>query len=68
MSSPTPDLRHGALGMVVSALLFASMAATIKVASRSLPNTTVVFFRNAVGLLTLLPCCDWGSATLPPAT
>ena len=41
--------------MVVSALLFASMAAAIKVASRSLPNTTVVFFRYAVGLLTLLP-------------
>jgi len=41
--------------MVASALLFASMGASIKIASRSLPNTMVVFFRNAVGLAVLSP-------------
>lgn len=41
--------------MVASALLFAGMGATIKVAAASLPNVMVVFFRNAVGLVVLLP-------------
>ena len=54
-SDRTLDLRRGALSMVVSALLFAGMATAIKIASRSLPNTMVVFFRNAVGLVALLP-------------
>lgn len=54
-SMPAPNLRQGALYMSGSALLFAGMAASIKIASRSLPNTTVVFFRNAAGLLALLP-------------
>lgn len=41
--------------MTTSALLFAGMSLAVKVASRSLPNTVVVFFRNALGLLALLP-------------
>jgi len=49
------DLRRAALYMVAAALLFAAMGAGVKAASRELPNTMVVFFRNAVGLLTLLP-------------
>ncbi len=41
--------------MVGAALLFAAMGAGVKAASRELPNAMVVFFRNAVGFVTLLP-------------
>ena len=41
--------------MVISALLFALMGAAVKVASRTLPNAHVVFFRCALGLVFLLP-------------
>src|SRR5260221_24126 len=49
------DLRRGAVYMVVSALLFALMSVAVKVASATLPNVVVVFFRSGFGLLTLLP-------------
>jgi drug/metabolite transporter (DMT)-like permease len=49
------DLRRGALLMVLAALCFALMGAGVKVASRTLPNTMVVFFRNAVALAIMLP-------------
>jgi drug/metabolite transporter (DMT)-like permease len=51
----THDLRRGALYMVAAAFFFAAMGAGVKVAARELPDSTVVFFRNAVGFLTLLP-------------
>jgi len=41
--------------MVASALFFAGMGAGVKLASGTLPNPMVVFFRNAVGLVALLP-------------
>jgi drug/metabolite transporter (DMT)-like permease len=41
--------------MVAAGLLFAAMGAAIKIAARELPNAMVVFFRNGVGLLVLLP-------------
>ena len=41
--------------MVASALLFASMAATVRVASRELPNAPIVFFRHFIMLVFLLP-------------
>jgi drug/metabolite transporter (DMT)-like permease len=41
--------------MVTSAFLFALMSVGVKVSARSLPNIEVVFFRNAVGLLALIP-------------
>ena len=49
------DLRRGGLYMVASALLFALMSVAVKVASGTLPNVMVVFFRSAFGLLTLVP-------------
>ncbi|HUG53757.1 MAG TPA: DMT family transporter [Vicinamibacteria bacterium] len=49
------DLRRGAAYMVASALLFAAMGVAVKIASTTLPETVVVFFRSSVGLLTLLP-------------
>ena len=41
--------------MLGASFLFAAMGLTVKVASGELPNTLVVFFRNAFGLLALLP-------------
>jgi drug/metabolite transporter (DMT)-like permease len=49
------DLRRGAALMVASALLFASMAATVRVAARELPNAPIVFFRHFIMLVFLLP-------------
>jgi drug/metabolite transporter (DMT)-like permease len=49
------DLRRAAAFMVLSAFLFALMSVAVKVSSRTLPNVEVVFFRNSVGLLALLP-------------
>jgi drug/metabolite transporter (DMT)-like permease len=53
-AKPT-DLRVGALYMVASALLFASMAASVRVAARELPNAPIVFFRHFIMLCFLLP-------------
>jgi drug/metabolite transporter (DMT)-like permease len=47
--------RRGAAYMLVSALLFSGMGALVKLASAALPNELVVFFRNAMGLVFLLP-------------
>src|SRR5512142_2960436 len=41
--------------MVASAVLFASMAAAVRVCSRELPNAPVVFFRHFIMLAYLLP-------------
>ena len=55
-ASPEPfDLRRGAILMVVSALMFAAMAASVRVAARELPNAPIVFFRHFVMLVFLLP-------------
>jgi len=52
---PRRDLRRGALLMVASAVLFASMATAVRIASRELPNAPIVFFRHFLMLLFLLP-------------
>jgi drug/metabolite transporter (DMT)-like permease len=41
--------------MVVSAVLFASMAASVRVVARELPNAPIVFFRHFIMLAFLLP-------------
>lgn len=41
--------------MLASALLFSGMGASVKLAAQSLPNHLVVFIRNALGLVLLLP-------------
>jgi drug/metabolite transporter (DMT)-like permease len=53
-AKPT-DLRAGALYMVASAVLFASMAASVRVAARELPNAPIVFFRHFIMVVFLLP-------------
>ena len=54
-SAPPDDLPRGALLMVLSAFLFAAMGEAVRMASAHLSNAMVVFFRNALGLLALLP-------------
>ena len=49
------NLRRGALLMIVSGLLFSATGALVKYISAHLPSEMVVFFRSAMGLLTLLP-------------
>lgn len=45
----------GALFIIISELMFASMGAVVKHASLTLPSEMLVFARNIVGLLVLLP-------------
>ena len=52
---PPVDLRAAAWFMVLAALAFALMSAAVKVASRDVPTTMVVFFRNVVALVWLAP-------------
>ncbi len=49
------DFRKGALLMVVSAVLFASMAAMVSIAARDLQNAPIVFFRHFIMVVFLLP-------------
>ena len=49
------DIRRGALLMIVSALLFAGMAAGVRVISREMPNAPIVFFRHFLMLVFLAP-------------
>ncbi len=53
--SPRSSLGRGALLMVSSGLLFAAMAAAVRLASRELPNAPIVFFRHFIMLLFLVP-------------
>ena len=55
MNPPVENLRLGAINAVAAAAAFASAGACIKAASASMPNEMVVFFRNAVALLLMLP-------------
>lgn len=51
----TADLPRGALFMTGAGLFFAGMGMSVKIASDSLSNAQVVFIRNALGLVALLP-------------
>lgn len=54
IAAPVAPLR-AALLMLASTVSFGLMAINIRLASQSLETTEVAFFRNAFGLLTLLP-------------
>ncbi len=54
MSPASVPLRAAAL-MLLSTLSFGLMAITIRYASAGIPTTEIAFFRNAFGLLALLP-------------
>lgn len=56
ISTPaTPPLLLGAICIVLGELCFASMGVGVRMVSGELPNAVVVFFRNALGLLILMP-------------
>lgn len=48
-------MSYGALCMITAGLLFAAVGSVVKTASVSLPTEMTVFFRNAFGLLALVP-------------
>ena len=50
--------------MLASTTFFGLMAITIRLASASLPTFEIAFFRNAFGLLALLPVLLHGGASL----
>ncbi len=52
---PSRQLLLAALLAMGAELMFASMGATIKVLSGQLPNESIVFFRNLIGLALVLP-------------
>ena len=64
MSDPRDRFLHAAGLMLASTMFFGVMALTIKVASRSLPTFEIAFFRNAFGLLVLLPILLHARASL----
>lgn len=49
------NILHGALLIVASEFMFASMGAAVKAASSTLPNEMLVFMRALLGLAVLLP-------------
>lgn len=49
------DLPRGAVFMTAAGLFFAGMGMSVKLASASLGNAQVVFIRNGLGLVALLP-------------
>lgn len=57
MPQPTPQqsIRRGLALLSLSALLFATMGVLIRLASHTVNNETIVFFRNLTGSLMLLP-------------
>lgn len=49
------NIKSGAAFMLASGFAFACSGALVKIAVRDLPNEMVVFFRNALGLVVLMP-------------
>ena len=49
------SIQRGAFFIVTAELSFALSAALIKLVSDSLPNESIVFFRNLFGLFILIP-------------
>ena len=56
---PSSSVMKGLLLLSVSALLFATMGVLIRLASHTVDNASIVFFRNATGLLLLTPVLLW---------
>lgn len=58
IKTPSASFSPVVIGLIllsISAFLFASMGVLIRLASYSVDNPTIVFFRNAIGLLVLTP-------------
>jgi drug/metabolite transporter (DMT)-like permease len=52
---PSRDLLLGALYLTVAEFMFASMGASVKMASAYLPNEVLVFWRNLIGIFLIAP-------------
>ena len=55
MHDSTSNIRTALLLLATSALLFATMGVLIRLASHTVDNATIVFFRNAIGLIFIFP-------------
>lgn len=55
LEHPPADLPRGAAYMTAAGLFFAGMGLSVKLASVEMSNAQVVFIRNGLGLLALLP-------------
>lgn len=55
MQTTPPQLSKALIFLMVSALLFSIMGVCIRYVSATVDNYTVVFFRNAVGLIIFIP-------------
>ena len=64
MTAEQPRFARAAALMLASTMSFALMAVMIRVASATLPTFEIAFFRNAFGLLALLPVLLHGKAPL----
>jgi drug/metabolite transporter (DMT)-like permease len=64
VTMPGNRFAQAAVLMLASTMFFALMAVVIRIASATLPTFEIAFFRNAFGLLTLLPVLFHDRATL----
>lgn len=64
MTISQPGFARAAALMLASTLFFGLMAIVIRLASKSLPTFEIAFFRNAFGLLALLPILLHGGTSL----
>jgi drug/metabolite transporter (DMT)-like permease len=64
MSVPTSRFARAALLMLASTMFFGLMAVLIRIVSSKLPTVEIAFFRNALGLLALLPILLRSGASL----
>lgn len=53
--SASDDIRKALFLLAGAAILFSGMGVFIRLASQSIDNTTIVFFRNAIGLIFITP-------------
>lgn len=53
--SDSDDIRKALVLLAGAALLFSGMGVFIRLASQTVDNTTIVFFRNAIGLIFIAP-------------
>ena len=55
MHDSSSNIRTALLLLATSSLLFATMGVLIRLASHTVDNATIVFFRNAIGLIFIFP-------------
>ena len=66
--APRQSLLRGLALLMLSALLFSAMGVLIRLASHTVNNETVVFMRNVVGSILLLPLLGGLLVAILPAS